>query len=286
MPDQAMPRLKEPRPTLPLLDSLEWPAGIVLECLGVRLGVRINDPTVLAAVRQCLPPGWQLSPNPEVEALASLVVGTEGDAANPHQLFDGAERVGQGRRLDLILEHLESLLRFKVAVGSREHLFLHAGVVALGGCAVVIPGRSMSGKSTLVAAMIQAGALYYSDEFAVVDESGQVFPFPKRLSLRQGSGQLPRRPSAESLGGACGIGPVPVSLIIATSYQPGATWQPRELTPGEAMLSLLDNCPAAQLRPAEVMRVLRHLATQAVTVAGPRGEAAELSAWLLRRMKE
>ncbi len=33
----------------------------------------------------------------------------------------------------------------------------------------------MTGKTTLVKAMVEAGATYYSDEFAVLDKEGLVF---------------------------------------------------------------------------------------------------------------
>ena len=35
-----------------------------------------------------------------------------------------------------------------------------------------------------MAALIEAGAVYYSDEFAVVDPDGWVYPYPQPLGLR------------------------------------------------------------------------------------------------------
>src|SRR5262245_29166046 len=64
-----------------------------------------------------------------------------------------------------------------VAQRSRAMLFVHAGVVGWRGLAIVIPGRSHSGKSTLVAELVRRGAVYYSDEFAVLDETGRVHPY-------------------------------------------------------------------------------------------------------------
>jgi hypothetical protein len=90
MLNQAVPRLNESLPALETLDQLHWPAGVALVSFGVRLGVRVSDPAVLAAVLDRLPPGWQPAPSPEVDELFSLVIGTEGDAAKPHQLYDGA----------------------------------------------------------------------------------------------------------------------------------------------------------------------------------------------------
>jgi hypothetical protein len=63
--------------------------------------------------------------------------------------------------------------------------FLYAGVVAWQGHAIVFPGRSLSGKTTLVREMLRLGATYYSDEFAVVDNSGLVHSFPRPLGIRE-----------------------------------------------------------------------------------------------------
>jgi hypothetical protein len=66
------------------------------------------------------------------------------------------------------------------------------------GRAVILPGRSMSGKTSLVAALVKAGATYFSDEYAVLDKLGMVHPYIKTLSLRTDSMQRLQR-SAEEL---------------------------------------------------------------------------------------
>ena len=59
---------------------------------------------------------------------------------------------------------------------------MHAGVAVWNGAAILIPGRSHAGKSTLTKSLIDAGAVYYSDEFAPVLPNGFVIPYPKPLS--------------------------------------------------------------------------------------------------------
>ena len=71
-----------------------------------------------------------------------------------------------------------------VAQRSRQMLFVHAGVVGWRGLAIVIPGRSHTGKSTLVAELVRRGAVYYSDEFAVLDDTGRVHPYRRPPVLR------------------------------------------------------------------------------------------------------
>ena len=67
---------------------------------------------------------------------------------------------------------------------ARRRVFLHAGAVAWNGLGIVIPGGTMSGKTSLVRELLQAGALYYSDEYAVLDDLGRLHPYPQPLGVR------------------------------------------------------------------------------------------------------
>ena len=86
--------------------------------------------------------------------------------------------------LALVLAMLDSELRGHVADHATDGFFIHAGVVAHRGRGIVIPGDSFSGKTTLVAELVRAGAGYYSDEFAVIDAEGLVHPYARPLSFR------------------------------------------------------------------------------------------------------
>jgi len=61
-------------------------------------------------------------------------------------------------------------------------------VVAWRGRAILLPGRSYVGKSTLVMELVRAGAVYYSDEYAVLDARGRVHPFAQPVALREPDG--------------------------------------------------------------------------------------------------
>lgn len=83
-------------------------------------------------------------------------------------------------------------------------LCIHAGVVAGADGLVVIPGASGHGKTTLVAALTQAGFPYVSDEVLAIDRSTQlVTPFPRPLALDARScgvlGLGPATPSAPGM---------------------------------------------------------------------------------------
>src|SRR5205814_290720 len=101
-------------------------------------------------------------------------------------------------------------LRLFVAAQAKDRVFVHAGVVAARGGAIVIPGRTFTGKSTLVAALVEAGAAYYSDEYAVLDERGRVHPFAKPISIRGAHGGRGRRLPVAALGGRAGTRPIKI----------------------------------------------------------------------------
>jgi hypothetical protein len=79
--------------------------------------------------------------------------------------------------LEAALHRLQKEVYVYVAEHSQDRVFIHAGVVAVDGKAVVLPGKSHAGKSTLVWALVRAGATYYSDEYAVFDRKGEVYLF-------------------------------------------------------------------------------------------------------------
>src|SRR5438477_263298 len=71
-------------------------------------------------------------------------------------------------------------------------------------------GCSLSGKTTLVREMLRLGATYYSDEFAVVDDSGLVHPFARPLGIREDFFPAQTNYTAENLGASTGVKPLPL----------------------------------------------------------------------------
>jgi hypothetical protein len=259
------------------LDTLDWTGSLSLVSHGARIGVRVNEPAVLERLTPYLPPGSSPAPSPQVNDLYSLWVGN----GKPHCLYRGSATLAQTYDLEAVFEALESALSFNVAVAARRGLFVHAGAVGWRGRAIVVPGRSMSGKTSLVAALARAGAAYYSDEYAIFDERGRLHPFPGRLSMRNGHGASAEKRSPEELGLRVGSEPLPVALVAVTDWQRGARWRPRTLSPGQAMLALLDNTVPAQLRPKLALTTLGRVVEGSVALRGKRGEAEEVAASLL-----
>src|SRR5205823_2604068 len=138
--------------------------------------------------------------------------------------------------------------------------------------AIVIPGRTFTGKSTLVAALVEAGATYYSDEYAVLDERGRVHPFARPISLRGRQGGRGRRVPVEALGGRAGKRAIPIGLIVVTHHHAGASFQPEPITPGQAVLALLDNTVPARHAAERVWPTLRAAVSTARAIRSPRDE--------------
>jgi hypothetical protein len=261
------------------LDRLGWTAGIAFRSYGLRIGVRVTDHRAMKQVLQCLPPGWRPAASPIVDHLFSLVIGGV-DPNRKVQRFSlayyDAVNIARSKDLESVLKIFESELLLLVADNARRRIFVHAGVVAWKNRAIVIPGLSFSGKTTLVNKLVQAGATYYSDEYAVLDERGRVHPFPRPLGIRQPGQFETERVDIASLGGAAGVSPLPVSLVVATNYRAGARWRPRRLSPGRGVLELLANTVSARSQTKLALATLPKAVRSAAVLKGIRGEADEV----------
>ena len=167
-----------------------------------------------------------------------------------------------------------------VAERSRQRTFIHAGVVGWRGSAIVIPGRSFAGKTTLVAELIRAGGSYFSDEFAVIDEQGMVHPYPRALQVRESGGYCQTSRSAAEFGAITGTQALPVKLILVTRYRPEGPLAPAAPLARIGLLKLFDNTVSARRSPAIALRNLKQVVADATIVRGVRGEASQLVDWI------
>jgi hypothetical protein len=250
---------------------------IFLESHGVHLDVEVQDAGLLPVVERILPPGWQPSDRfPEDGHLTLAGAGADGYDV----LLDGGP-VATGVSSDLAVQVLDAQLRARIALLATDRIFVHAGVVARGDRAVVLPAPSFAGKSALVAALVRGGATYFSDEFAVLDPDGLVHPYAKALSLRSETARHGAATTVDALGGRAGDGPATVAVIAVTRYVPGSRWAPERRGAGAGALALLANAVAARSRPAETLRTTGRAAARAVVLEGPRGDADATAALLL-----
>jgi hypothetical protein len=270
------------------VDRLGWAAGFSLRSYGVRIGIRSNQPGTLARVMELLPGEWEKIDQPVVDRVYSILVGGVGARANVRRfnlLYGDHVRLARSLDLDNVLEAFDSDLRIFVAEFAKHRVFVHAGVVGWKGKAIVIPGRSFTGKSTLVAELIRAGATYYSDEYAVFDSRGRVHPFSKPLELREENSQKQSRIDIADLGGHSGTKPLQVGLVLMTRFKDGARWRPRKLTSGKGVLQLLFNTVSARRNPQRALETLGRVAAQAEVLQGVRGQAIDVVPAMLQRLE-
>ncbi len=269
------------------IDRLGWADGISFTSYGVRIGIRVNRTEALERIKEHLPPGWKFSRAKIVDRLYSLIIGGSGAKPNVRRfniLYADLLKIARTLDLDAVLDTLESDLQLYVAEEARRRVFVHAGVVAWDGQAIVIPGRSHSGKTTLVTEFVRAGAVYYSDEYAVLDQQGRVHPYPRPLGIREGDSSKQTKYPVEEIGGRAGIKPLPVGMVVVSKYRNGARWRPRKLTPGQGALALLDNTVSARRQPEKALSAFKHIVPQAVVLKGERGEASEVVNSILTRI--
>jgi hypothetical protein len=194
------------------LDRLGWTAGLTFRSFGVRFGVRSDSPRALERIEQYLPPGTRAASQGVVERLYSLRLGDNERGARRglrrfNLLYANHVLLARTDDAEELFERFESDLQLSVAEAARRRVFVHAGVVGWKGKAILVPGRSFTGKTTLTAALVRAGATYYSDEFAVLDTEGRVHPYLKPLSVREGGTHRQRKIGVEELGGSSATKP-------------------------------------------------------------------------------
>jgi hypothetical protein len=254
---------------------------------GRRIGIQCDDARLLSGLQERLPPGCRLQTVRRFDRWYALALGRAGAASRKERavLRVNGEVLAESVDAEGLLDRLVSDLELYVAETARRRAFIHAAVVGWHGVAVVCPGASYCGKTSLAAELVRAGADYYSDEYAVLDDRGRVHPYPRPLSIRGADGSPARRCTAEALGGRRGTRPLPVGLVVSSVYTPGASWQPRRLSPGEAMLALLAHSVSIRRQPAAVLAALARVVSAAPVLAGARGEAAEVVAPILSSVR-
>jgi hypothetical protein len=200
---------------------------------------------------------------------------------NYHLVYANHDVVGRSHRLDVVLDNYDTRLRTAMAELSRRKLFVHAGVVAWKDRAILLPGRTLAGKTHLVSELVKAGATYLSDEYAVLDDGGFVHPFAKPLSMRPSKTAPQIETPVEQIGGAQGRKPVPVGLVLMSQFEEGARWRPKRLTAGQGVLELLDNTFSARPSPEHAINILGRVASGATVLKGKRGDAAAMTSSIL-----
>jgi hypothetical protein len=253
---------------------------------GTHFLISTNRPSLLPDLLTRLPLGASLIPSQTAQAPDHVF------AVEVSDQEDFSAVVKSDGRRKAVAENEEQLLSVfeqqvvnRVANSARDRVFIHAGVVGWRGRAIVIPGRSTHGKTTLTMNFVQAGATYYSDEFALLDSEGLVHPYARPLQVRMQKGSLVQTlVPVEQLGGSGGVGHDPIRpiMLLACRYREGATWNPTEITPGAAALELTRHSTSAYRYPHAAFHATSQAVAGIKAFRGNRGEAPEVVEWALK----
>jgi hypothetical protein len=247
-----------------------------LESFGVKIGVSSNAAEAIEALKKALeiylPDCFTEIEKAETEHNFLFIWNKN----EKDSLSKNGEKIFHRELRETSVESAASRIRLTVAEFAVGHVFIHSGVVAWKGKAIVIPARSFGGKTTLTAALIKRGALYYSDEYAILDKEGLVHPFPKTLSIRGIIDKYRQvEHTVEAVGGKAATEKTRIGMFLITQYKPSAKWSPKILSPAKGILEIIRHTVPIRTNPASVLNVLNKATRDAVIVKSNRGDVSK-----------
>jgi hypothetical protein len=182
-----------------------------------------------------------------------------------------------------LLRLLEVGLDSHLASETSQRLLFHAAALIRNNRAIVLPGDSGWGKSTLTLALAERGYSYLSDEFAVLDpRSAQIEAFPKPISIRDPS---PFAASLQRYGDWLtpaeypAVRPESVRYVHPPNRVPPLAGQPAPV--GFIIFPRYDPTAITQLTPLEPDEVARRLLSHSVNLPRLGGAGIQLVARLV-----
>jgi serine kinase of HPr protein (carbohydrate metabolism regulator) len=230
----------------------------------------VVPPALRQAAKQCVPHGTSFGP---ADACKTFNVVQTGSGFTT---LAGEDATGAFTGSAAALEQLQRDLMIHVAELAPSYVFVHAGVVAVGGNGLMMPGTSFAGKTTLVAELVRAGATYYSDEYAVIDEEGWVHPYSRDLQMREAGRPEQRGVHVTALAGVAGEERLRISHVLFAQFSPEGRWSPEPVSGGMAVLEMLRHSIPVQRTPGRVMAALSKVMEGATAWRSERGDAREI----------
>lgn len=267
--------------TRPLLRTL-------MRAYGVEVVIEADDKEffehVIGIARQALVSRVQFGPigDSSTKARYSFVTDLDGIV---HFDIDGVTS-GPVRPDSGFDRFLNGAIRAHVAAHAKSWVFIHAGVVEWRGKAIILPGQSHRGKTTLVSELIRFGAGYMSDEYAVLDADGLVHPFERDLGVRPSAVDPPSPVDPREFGGIRTTTPVEAGMVAFTGYVEDGRWHPEEMTLGNAILESVPQVIPFSFNTEFVLKVLNTTFNRAIIVRSDRGEARDTAPKILEYFDE
>ena len=159
---------------------------------------------------------------------------------------------------------------------------LHAGAVRWNGKAVLVAGPSGSGKSSLIAWLMDCGFEYLTDEAAVLDSGGMLLGMPRALVVKPGAAEkVACFPAFEGayvvqagfhtmvrpLTARFGTGASPCGLIIFPIFERSATLSITPLSAAQTAMRLVECNLNARNLPDGGFRAITGLSRKVPAVA-------------------
>ena len=102
--------------------------------------------------------------------------------------------------VDMAVPMLEWSINWCAATRANQYVMIHAAVLERDGRALVLPGVTGAGKSTLCAGLAHRGWRLFSDEFALIRPARRALdPWPRPISLKNVSIDVIRRWAPDAL---------------------------------------------------------------------------------------
>jgi hypothetical protein len=261
----------------------EFSDALCFECFGVKIKVCADERFSLAKIRALLPfYAREIGRDAAADFFCAVAMTEEKSTV----YFNGEREYYFPPGEAFVEECLRLVLRNCVAENTAQVVFLHAGAAAFENKLVLLPGDGHAGKTTLTAELIKAGAIYFSDDMAIIDRRGFCHPYPKPLSMRRRKSNDDRQTDMDVsyFGGRQATEPLPVHLIAFAEFKPRAQWKPARLSSGAGLLELLKHARNLLKQPKICLEVLQKTAIQAKIIKSNRGEAERAAKEILREL--
>jgi hypothetical protein len=202
------------------------------------------------------------------------------DERVPYQLWFSEERVASGvAASDLVGLFVWHVNHMAIEISVHDYVLLHSAAAVRSGVTVLLPADQECGKTTTVAGLLRSGFDYVTDEAVAIDPTtGGVTPFPKNLTLDEGSWRLfpecapPTIPDwrrqwhvpAWLLGAKALTCPVPPPrVVVFPRYEAGADTRLNPISQAEALRELAQLTFGFHSHPGRNLRVLARTVTDA-----------------------
>jgi hypothetical protein len=158
---------------------------------------------------------------------------------------------------------------------------VHAGAVQLGDRVLLLPGRTHSGKSSMVEELLRRGAIYLSDEYALIDAEGRAHAYPRPLLVRNGgTKQIPLLP--QDCNAPVARQPAPIGWILELEYSDTEGWNVVAVPRSLGSLILLRHTPHVLADCPDLLNNFQRAAADAECYTGCRMDVAAAADEILR----